>query len=69
MGWMDGCTEYQMGPSIFCLLCGYIDKVYILIHVFKNCNQDPYRFKNLISSWGSWSKISKLLQVGDVIDF
>ena len=38
-------------------------------NILKNCNQNPYGFKNLISSWGSWSKISKLQQVGDVIDF
>ena len=25
MGWM-GWTEYQMGPSIFFILCGYIEK-------------------------------------------
>ena len=35
------------------------------IYILKNCNQDPYGFENLISSWGSWSKISKLQQVGD----
>ena len=39
------------------------------IYILKICIQDPYGFKNLISSWGSWSKISKLQQVGDVIDF
>ena len=26
-GWV-GWTEYQMGPLIFFILCGYIDKVY-----------------------------------------
>ena len=38
-------------------------------YILKNCKQDPYRFKNLISSWGSWSKISKLLQVSDFFFF
>ena len=31
----------------------------------KNCHKHSYGFKNLMSSWGSWSKISKLQQVGD----
>ena len=35
----------------------------------KNCHQHSYGFKNLMSSWGSWSKISKLQQVGDVSFF
>ena len=41
----------------------------LLIYTLKHYNQDPYGFQNLISSWGSSSKISKLKQVGDVIDF
>ena len=32
----------------------------------KNCHQYSYGFQNFMSSWGSWSKISKLQQVGDV---
>ena len=39
------------------------------IYILKNCNQDPYGFQNFMSSWGSWSKISKLQQVGDVSFF
>ena len=31
----------------------------------KNCHQHSYGFQNLMSSWGSGSKISKLHQVGD----
>ena len=31
----------------------------------KNCHQYSYGFQNFMSSWGSWSKISKLKQVGD----
>ena len=30
-----------------------------------NCQKRSYGFQNLISSWESWSKISKLQQVGD----
>ena len=32
----------------------------------KNIHQHSYGFQNFMSSWGSWSKISKLQQVGDV---
>ena len=35
----------------------------------KNCHQYSYEFQNFMSSWESWSKFSKLLQVGDVKDF
>ena len=35
----------------------------------KNCHQYSYGFQNFMSSWGSWSKISKLRQVGDVKNF
>ena len=31
----------------------------------KNCHQHSYGFQNFMSSWGSWSKFSKLKQVGD----
>ena len=35
-GWMDGWggTGYQMGPSIFFLLCGYIGHIYIYIYIW-----------------------------------
>ena len=42
MGWMDGWdgTEYQKCPSIFFILCGYIDKLntylYILLKIVPN---------------------------------
>ena len=35
----------------------------------KNCHQYSYGFQNFMSSWGSWSKISKLQPVGDVSFF
>ena len=35
----------------------------------KNCHQYSYGFQNFMSNWGSWSKFSKLQQVGDVVDF
>ena len=39
------------------------------IYILKNCHQHSYRLQNFMSSWGLWSKISKLLQVGDVSFF
>ena len=30
--WMDGWMEDQMGPSIFFILCGYIDHVHIYLY-------------------------------------
>ena len=44
----------------------YIMYTYILN---KNFHQYSYGFQNIMSSWGLWSKISKLQQVGDVKDF
>ena len=38
-------------------------------YILKNCHQHSYGFQNFMSSWGSWSKISKLQQVGDVSFF
>ena len=35
----------------------------------KNCHQYSYGFQNFMSSWGSWSKILKLQQVGDFYFF
>ena len=35
----------------------------------QNCRQHSYGFQIFMSSWGSWSKIPKLQQVGDVKDF
>ena len=72
MGWdgmdgMDGISKVSF--KFLYTLWVYRTCIYLLIYILKNCNQDPYGFKNLISSWGSWSKISKLQQVGDVIDF
>ena len=39
--------------------------IYILKYILKICHQHSYGFQNFMSSWGSWSKISKLEQVGD----
>ena len=38
---------------------------YVLIQRIKNCHQHSYGFRKLMSCWGSWSKNSKLTQVGD----
>ena len=34
----------------------------------KHCHQHSYGFKNLMSSSGSWSKISKLREIRDISD-
>ena len=34
-------------------------------YILKNCHHDSYGFQNLMSSWGSSTKISKLQQVGE----
>ena len=48
---MDG-MGYQKCPSIFFILCRYIDYVYISTYIRnKNCHQHSYRFENLLSSW------------------
>ena len=36
-----------------------------IYNILKNCYQHSYWFQNFMSSWGSWSKNSKLQQVGD----
>ena len=42
-----------MGPLIFFILRGYIDKVYTFIYIYiKKCHEHSYGFKNLMSSWG-----------------
>ena len=51
IGWDQ--TGYQKCPSIFCILCGYID------HIVKSC---PHKFLvglKFCSSWGSGFKNSK----------
>ena len=60
---MDGVSKVSF--NFLYTLWVYSTCIYLLIYILKNCNQDPYGFENLISSWGSWSKISKLHQVGD----
>ena len=47
-------------------------RTYIYIYTCmqnKSCRQHSYGFQNLMSSWGSWSKISKLGRVGDFFFF
>ena len=46
-GWMDG-TRYQKCPSIFFILCGYIDhaSLYLYIYIVNNCHQHTYGFEN-----------------------
>ena len=39
------------------------------IYILRICHQYAYGFQNFTSSWGSWSKISKLQQVGDFYFF
>ena len=48
-----------------------IKKIYIpnYIYILKNCHQHSYGFQNFMTSWGSWSKISKLKQVRDFFIF
>ena len=41
----------------------------LIIYVLKNCHQHSYGFQNFMTSWGSWSKISKIKQVGVVSFF
>ena len=33
-GWMDGWTEYQKCPSMFFILCRYIEHVYIYTYIY-----------------------------------
>ena len=33
-GWVDGFTEYQKCPSIFFILCWYIDHVYVYLSIY-----------------------------------
>ena len=65
-GW-DGISKVSF--KFLYTLWVYRTFTYVRLYIVKNFHQDSYWFKNLISSWGSWSKISKLQQVGDVIDF
>ena len=44
-GWVDG-TEYQKCPSIFFILCGYIDHVYVYLYIYsKNVTNILMGFK------------------------
>ena len=65
-GWMGG-TEYQKCPSMFFILCGYIEHIYIylLVYILKSCHKHSYGFQKLMSSceWGL--KFSKSPNVGD----
>ena len=62
-GWMDGVSKVSF--KFLYTLWVYSTCIYLLLYILKNCYQDPYRFQNFMSSWGSWSKISKLMQVRD----
>ena len=62
--WMDGWTGYKKCPSIFCILSGYIESVYINLYILKNCHQHSYGFESLMSSWGVRIWISKSQFVG-----
>ena len=60
----------QKCPSMFFILCGNIEHVYIYTCIQnKSCRQHSYGFQNLMSSWGSGSKFSNLQQVGDFFIF
>ena len=63
---MDG---DQKGPSIFLIFMYVKDHIYVLIYVLKSCYQDSYGFQNLMSSWGSSTKISKSQHVGEFYFF
>ena len=70
MGWMDGWDGISKVSFKFLYpLWVYRTCIYLLIYILKNCHQHSYGFQNFMSSWGSWSKISKLQQVGDVSFF
>ena len=60
---MDGVSKVSF--NFLYTLCVYRLCIYLLIYEIKNCHQHSYGFQNLMSSWGSWSKISNLQQVGD----
>ena len=59
MGWMgrdgwDGISKVSF--NFLHTLQVYRSCIYMLIYIFKNCHQDSYGFKNLMSSLGSWQK-------------
>ena len=67
-GWTDG---DQKCPLIFFILFACVDHAYTYVcmqsklsPIFLWISEFDVKFQNLMSSWGSWSKISKL-QVGD----
>ena len=62
-GWDGRSTKVSF--NFLHTLCEFRTCMYILKYILKNCHQHSYGFQNLMSSWGSWSKISKLEQVGD----
>ena len=69
-GWTDGCDGSdgpENCPLIFVKLCGHLGLIYTTYTCIQNksCSQYSYGFQNLMSSWGSCSKISKLQHVGD----
>ena len=70
--WRDGTDRRPVNNSVLqfsSYLLG-IQIMYISTYIRnQNCHQHSYGFQNFMSSWGSWSKISKLQQVGDVSFF
>ena len=66
MGW-DGVSKVSF--NFLYTLCVCRSCLYAPIYLIKTCQQHSYGFQNLMSSWGSWSKISNLQQVGDFLFF
>ena len=61
-GWV-GWTGYQTCPSfpsIFFILYGYIDKVYVSVYVIKNYHEHYYGFQNLMLTWEVGILFSKI---------
>ena len=50
----DGREGNKKCPSMFFILCGHLEHVYIFLYITrnKNCHQHSYGFQNWMSSWG-----------------
>ena len=66
-GWMDGISKVSF--KFLYSLWVYRTCIYLFIFIFKNCHQHTNVFVNFMSSLGSWSKNSKLKQVGAISFF